>query len=111
MGGFKVSDSSKNSISLSFKSPSYDGGTNIMGYVLEHTEALPPKPKAEAKKEEDSPAEEQTSEEKPSEDKPEGEEVQQKIVLPEPEVEEVDDRVWKKTNIKFQLRVTDFPIS
>merc|ERR1712066_496832 len=43
--GFKVSDSNKSSISLSFKAPAYDGGTNIMGYIIEHTEALPPPPK------------------------------------------------------------------
>merc|ERR1711972_460010 len=38
-------------------------------------------------------------------------EAETKPVEPEPEVEQVDDRVWTKTNIKFQLRVTDFPIS
>merc|ERR1712178_547608 len=75
--GFKVSDSNKSSISLSFKAPAYDGGTNIMGYIIEHTEALPPPPKVEPKKEEEAekPAEEENAEE-------------EKKVEPEPELEQ-----------------------
>merc|ERR1712178_50635 len=81
--GFKVSDSNKSSISLSFKAPAYDGGTNIMGYIIEHTEALPPKPVVEKKEEE-----------KPTENVEGDAEAETKPVEPEPEVEQVDDRIW-----------------